>query len=506
MAGYLLGIDNGGTITKAAIYDPTGKEVAVASCKTKLLMPKPGFTERDMNELWEANAYVIREVVTGSGIDPKAIKGIGVTGHGNGLYLVDTEGRPVCNGIISTDTRAKDFVINWEKDGTADRIREKTLQAIYAGQPVALLAWLKKNQPEKVSKTKWILMCKDYIRFCLTGEAYAEITDISAANLVNVGLPGYDTELLKEYGLEEIMEKLPPICKSTDISGFITKEAAMRTGLAEGTPVAGGMCDMDACAVATGIMDEDKICVIAGTWSINQYISRKPVITKDLFLSSIYCIEGFWLNIEASATSASNLEWFAGQFLVEEKLLAREKGISIYNLCDEMVSDIKPEDSSIVFMPFLFGSNTGQNARACFIGLNGWHTKAHILRAVYEGIVFCHLDHINRLLLQRPRPGSVRISGGAARSMVWVQMFADILELDIEVVKGSELGTSGAAICAGVATGCFGSYEDAISTMVEVSYVIKPLPENKNEYARKFKRYKRTVELMKPIWEEFQDN
>ena len=334
---YLLGIDNGGTVTKAAIYDLKGRELAVSGIKTRLLMPFPGFTERDTEELWKANIEVIKDVIAKSGVGAHNIAGVAVTGHGNGMYLVDESGKPVYNGIISTDTRAAAIVSKWYNDKTSERVRKKTLQAIYPGQPPALLAWFKQNNPEILEKTKWILLCKDFIRACLTGEVYTDYTDISVANLIDTASGVYDIELLKEFGLEEIINKLPPIKKSSDTCGYITKEVAALTGLLEGTPVAGGMCDMHACAIATGIIYEDLLCIIAGTWSINQYISRSPVISDDLFLSSIYCVDGYWLNIEASATSAGNLEWFVDQFLGEEKLISNQQGISVYEVCNKIM-------------------------------------------------------------------------------------------------------------------------------------------------------------------------
>lgn len=498
---YLLGIDNGGTVTKAAIYDLKGRELAVSGIKTRLLMPFPGFTEREPDDIWTANIEVIKDVILKSGIDPANIAGVAVTGHGNGMYLVDEAGKLVYNGIISTDTRAAGIVSKWYEDKTSERVRKKTLQAIYPGQPPALLAWFKQNNPGVLEKAKWILLCKDYIRTCLTGEICTEFTDISVANLIDTAAGKYDIELLREFGLEEMIDKLPPIKKSSDICGYITKEVASITGLVEGTPVAGGMCDMHSCAIATGIIDEELLCIIVGTWSINQYISRNPVISDDLFLSSIYCVEDFWLNTEASATSASNLEWFLERFLGEERLLAKQQGKSIYELCNKMIEETQPEETDILFLPFLFGTNADANATSCFIGLNGWHTKAHIVRAVYEGIVFSHMYHINKLLRHRHSPKSIRISGGAVRSGAWIQMFADVTGIDIEIVKGTEMGSFGSAICAGVASGCFESYKNAVESMVEVNYVLKPNQSKKNIYADKFKLYEKAIEVLAPLWE-----
>ncbi len=497
---YLLGIDNGGTVTKAAIYDLKGRELAVSGIKTRLLMPFPGFTERDTDELWKANIEVIKDVITKSGVDAHSIAGVAVTGHGNGMYLVDERGKSVYNGIISTDTRAADIVSKWYEDKTSERVRKKTLQAIYPGQPPALLAWFKQNNPAVLEKTKWILLCKDYIRACLTGEIYTDFTDISVANLIDTAAGIYDIDLLKEFGLEKIINKLPPIRKSSDTCGYITKEVANLTGLMEGTPVAGGMCDMHACAIATGIIYEELLCVIAGTWSINQYISRSPVVAEDLFLSSFYCDEGFWLNTEASATSAGNLEWFVDRFLGEEKLISIKQGISVYEVCNKMIEETQPEESDILFLPFLLGTNEDSNAKACLIGLNGWHSKAQVLRSIYEGIVFSHLYHINKLLKYREPPKLIRLSGGASRSRAWVKMFADITGIDIEIVKGTEMGSLGSAICAGVASGSFESYENAVESMVKLDYTQKPDISKKAIYDRKFELYEKSIEILAPFW------
>jgi len=179
---------------------------------------------------------------------------------------------------------------------------------------------------------------------------------------------------------------------------------------------------------------------------------------------------------------------------------AKEKGCSVYEICNEMVSKIELEESNIIFLPFLFGTNVSSDSKSAFIGLKGWHTKAHVLKAVYEGIVLSHRYHLERLMYFRPKPESILISGGAARSEIWVQIFADALQIPIEVVKGSELGTLGAAICAGVATNNFESFESAIKNMVKISYICTPDPEKKEIYERKYSAYKKILKQLEPVW------
>lgn len=500
MAKYLVGIDNGGTMSKAAIYDLNGREIAVSSYKTEMIMSKPGFTERCMTEMWQANVNAIKDVIEESKVDVHDIVGVATTGHGNGMYMIDESGRPSYNGIISTDSRAKAYVEKWYSNGVFEKVLPKTMQSIWAGQPVALLAWFRDNMPEVLDKTKWIFMCKDYIRFCLTGKVYAEITDMSGTNLMNVRDVKYDKNLLKEFGLEEVLEKLPPIKYSSEICGYITKEVAKLTGLVEGTPVAGGLFDIDSSAIATGITTEDKLCVVAGTWSINEYISKKPVVSKKLFMTSLYCMEGYWLTTEASPTSASNLEWFVTQFLGEEKIKGKTENKSVFDYANEFVKSVKPEDTTIIFLPFLYGTNVDANAKACFIGLSGWHKKAHVLRAIYEGVVFCHKAHIDKLLQFRETPKAIRIAGGAAKSKEWVQIFADVLQIPIEVTTSTELGALGAAICAGIATKKFTSFESASNAMVNVAYTCMPNPDLKGIYDKKYNIYTETIQALTPVY------
>ncbi len=502
MPNYLLGIDNGGTVAKAGLFTTDGQEIAVAGRKTEMLSPEPGHTEFDTEKLWQATASAIRAVLEQAAVDPKQIAGIACAGHGNGLYLVDKQGVPVRPGIYSTDSRAKDYIARWTEQGIGKRVLPKTMQSLWPAQPNALLAWIRDNEPDVFARAGWALMCKDYIRFRLTGEIYAELTDYSGTSLMNVGTGEYDPEVLEAFGIAEMQDLLPPIRRSEDICGHVTAEAAAATGLAEGTPVAGGLFDIDACGLASGLIDETQMCMVAGTWSCNQYISRTPVVSEDIFMTSRYCLPEHFLMLEASPTSASNLEWFLTQFFAAERKAAEQQGGSVYDLVNGLVAGTKPDESNVVFLPFLFGSNADPDAKATLIGLAGWHTRAHVLRAIYEGVVFGHKAHVERLLRSGEISGSICLTGGAARSEVWVQIFADVFQTPVEIPSGTELGALGAAICAGVAAGCFPDYGSAVKAMVKVARTQQPNPANKDIYATKYKRYRNVISALGPVWRE----
>ena len=153
---YLVGIDNGGSFSKAAVFDEDGSQIFAASVPTAVLSPKSGYAERDMEQVWEANVQVTREAVLGSGIDPKDIAGVSFSGHGKGLYLVGYDGKPAFPGILSTDARAWRQVERWYADGTNKKVYARTFQEILASQPVSLLAWLKENEPQVLEQTQYI--------------------------------------------------------------------------------------------------------------------------------------------------------------------------------------------------------------------------------------------------------------------------------------------------------------------------------------------------------------
>jgi len=503
MATCFMGIDNGGSMCKAVIFDAVGKEIASSSSRLNMITPQAGFTERDMQELWQVNCKVIKETVAKSGLSASDITGVACTGHGKGLYLWGKDDKPCYNGIVSTDSRAWMYPEKWNVDGTADRVFKKTFQKILACQPVSLLCWLKDNKPEIMSNIRWIFEVKDYIRFKLTDQAFAEVTDYSGSNMLNIKEVRFDRELMAEYGLEDFFDALPPLKKSTDFCGSVSKRASGETGLKEGTPLAGGMFDIDACAIAMDIVNEDKICVIAGTWSINEYISKQPVVNKSVMMNSLYCIPDYYLIEECSPTSASNYEWFLDMFLAEEKIKAKKLNINVFQYCNELADKVAPDEQNIIFLPYIFGSNYNPQAKATLVGLDSHHTRPQVIRAVLEGIVFCHRIHLEKLLANRTKTESVRLAGGAANSLIWAQIFADVFKLSVEIIETKELGTLGCAMAAAVAAGVYRDLPEAAQNMVKVKCRIEPNPANGTIYEKKFALYKKVSAALEKVWKNF---
>jgi L-xylulokinase len=485
---YFLGIDNGGTMSKAAVYNADGKELSVATCRVPQLTPRAGWSERDMNQLWTDTAAVIRSAISKSGVSSSQILGVACTGHGNGLYLLDKHGKPLRNGINSNDERAQCYIDDWRRRSVGEQVLPKTAQSLWSAQPAPLLAWLRDNEPEVFNNIGTILMVKDYIRYRLTGERRAEITDMSGTGLMNVVNVTYDAAVPEAYGLPEITEWMPPLVESAETAGYVSAEAASLTGLQQGTPVAGGMFDIDACALSSGILDSRQFSIVAGTWGNNQYIDRRPLVDRELFMTSRYVVPGWFLMLEGSPTSAGNLEWFLETFFAHERMVFGER---FYEYISELVAGVET-GSRVAFLPFLYGCNNG-NLKSGFFGLDASHGRAEMLRAIFEGVVFSHYQHIERLLKFRAYPEVIRLTGGAARSHTWCQMFADCVGIPVETPAGSELGALGAAMAAAVATKFYPDFNQAVNAMTDIDKSYLPNPLYTSVYREKYLAYRNLI-------------
>ena len=493
---YFLGLDNGGTTTKAALYDAHGSEIAVASTSTESLHPRISFVERDMDEMWLANCQMISSVIAKAGVDSVDILGIAVCGHGKGLYLWARDGRPAMNGIISTDNRAWEYPLKWSKEGIAEEARRISCQDIMSSQPVSLLSWLRDNNPEILEKTQFIFEAKDYIRFRLTGKAAAERSDYSGTGLMNLRTGEYDPELLSLFNLSSCHDKLPPLVSSSDICGYVTEEAAKLTGLKEGTPVAGGAFDIDASAIGSGVIDYDKVCMIAGTWSINEYVQKEPVLDGSVKMNSLFCIPGLYLVEESSPTSAGNLDWFVRNVL-------RSGSKNIFKELDALAETVSPDTFTPVFLPFVMASNVNPQAMGSFVGINSYHSLAHMARSIFEGVAFSHRYHYEKLLKARKdKPECIRLTGGVANSRIWTEIFADVMDTPVESVCVKEAGALGCAIIAAVATGYYPDFQTAAEKMSPKSERIFPNRNNVPLYDRKYDLYLKAIGSLDSFWDE----
>jgi len=489
---YLLGLDAGNTVIKAVLFDLDGRQIAMSALDGVSSAPAPGQVERDLNELWANARHAVRACIEEAGIQPGQIRAVGCAGHGNGLYLMDAAGDPLL-GIQSLDTRAADVAAELAAT-SGEALHQICLQDPWPSQTPVLLAWIKRHRPELFARTATVMLCKDFINFRLTDVRCSDISDMSGCGLLRLPDCTYDPDLLALYGLEDAGRMLPPLIDPADIAGTVTAKAAAETGLTEGTPVIGGYFDVVSSAMGSGVVSSGEASVIAGTWSINQVFSRTPVRDRNVFMVAGFGKERF-LNIESSATSAANLEWYVREFV--------ERGQhhdDPFGHCNDKVAAVTPALDDPLFHPFLYGSRQGSEFRAGVYGLAGWHGEGHLLRALFEGVMFEHRRHIEVLRAAGVAFDNAALSGGGARSPVWPQIFADGLGVPVRVAEAQETGALGAAIGAGVGVGLFADYESALAAMTRVRAVFSPDPAMVGHYETRYQRYIALRDALAPIW------
>lgn len=264
------------------------------------------------------------------------------------------------------------------------------------------------------------------------------------------------------------------------------------TGLSEGTPVIGGFFDVVSSAMGSGVINAGEASIIAGTWSINQVFADRPVVCPDVFMVTTFG-RNRYVNIESSATSAANLEWYVHR-------VRGDHGAHAFERCNELVGSVTPRADDPFFHPFIFGSRLGAEFRGGFYGLAGWHGEGHMLRALFEGVCFEHRRHIGVLREAGLPVESAVMSGGGSRSQHWPQIMADVLEIPLRVAEARETGALGAAIGAVVAIGLYPDYEEAVSAMTRVANAYQPDAAQVSHYARRYGLYAELTARLRGFW------
>lgn len=478
---HFLGIDIGGSVIKSGLYDETGHEVGVASMSDAAIAEHVGWSERDMEAMWRSVCGTIRQLLASTRVPPADIAGISFSAHGKGLYLVDRDGKPFRNGIISSDNRAMPEVRAFKAAGVPEKIHPMSYQQLWPSHPAAILRWFKDNDPDAYGRIGHVLMAHDWIRYRMTGHLGCEVTNISGSNLLNVNTGTYDPALLALFGIEDIGARIPAPVGSTDSPAGLSATAAAETGLRAGTPVFGGFFDVVSAAVCSGLADDSRINVTMGTWTIATWTADHIPASDYPYTWGRYCIPGRYFVHEGSPTNASNLEWFVRTFMAGHA--------KPYAECDRLLGTISPASTPVQFLPYLFSSNLGDNLLGGFYGLANAYGLAEVVQAVYEGICFSQQVHLDRILALSGRDRQLRLTGGPAKSRPWMQMVADIAALPIEVVHVEQSGCLGAAVAAAVGSGAYPSFIEAMNAMCPAASRIEPNLALAEPYRRKYKRF-----------------
>lgn len=492
MSHCLLGIDAGNTMIKAVLFDSDGQVLSVASCAGETHQPQPGYAERPIEEVWLGVRQAVQACLHQAGDAARRVVAVGAAGHGNGLYALDKQQRPLL-GIQSIDMRAAGLVSALEQQGNAGLIWQRSLQKPWPAATPVLLSWLKQHDAARYARIGHLLCAKDVINHFLCGAIATDYSDAAGAGLIDYARRGYSAALMALYDLEDALPLLPPLHESCAVVGQVTPQAASLTGLPVGIPVVAGIFDVVASAVGSGVVNCGDASIVAGTWSINQVIVDKPEYRRPVFMNAIVERDRF-MAIEASATSAANLDWFVREF-------DDGRGGEGALRSSDLVAQVKPDMQLPLYHPYLYSGRKAGPAKAGFYGLGGWHTRADMLFALFEGVTFAHRAHIDRLHAAGIPFSQAILSGGAARSCVWPQMFADVLGIPIRVAACPETGALGAALCAGVGVGLWPTLAAGVARAVQLNPgVLLPDATRHAFHSKRYQMFKKLELAMDDLW------
>ncbi len=497
--GHLLGIDVSTTGAKALLISETGELLGSATHEYPLLTPKPGWADQEPREWWEATQKSIRAALAQAGCTGADVSAVGLSGQMHGSVFLDERNEVIRPAILWCDQRTGPQC-EWinEKAGE-ELVVQETLNPVLTGFTAPKIIWLRQNEPENFARVRKVLLPKDYIRFCLTGEFATEVSDASGTALFNVRERRWSTKLLEAIELDP--ELLPPAFESPEPTAKVSAEAAEATGLNEGTPVVGGGGDQAAGAVGNGIVRTGIVSSTVGTSGVVFAFLDEPLVDKKLRTHTFcHAVPGKWHVMGVMLSAGGSFRWLRDALCAEEKEAAAKQGVDPYELMTKQAAEVEPGCEGLIFLPYLTGERTpypNPNARGVFFGLHLRHTKAHLIRSVMEGVAYGLKDSFDILDEMGVEITQVRASGGGARSDVWLQIQADVMNrahVRINMEEGPALGV---ALLAGVGAGIYSSVEEACDAVVKVVSETKPNPENAKLYAEYHKIYRQLYQSLK---------
>ncbi|MFB6090792.1 MAG: FGGY family carbohydrate kinase [Halobellus sp.] len=486
----LLAVDAGTSTIKTVAFDDSGREVAVAKREIETQRPAPGRAEQEMPAVWDRTRETIREAVDALPADTAPV-GVGLTGQGDGLWAIDADGDPVGDAILWSDSRAAGILEEWDEDGRLAEIVDQCGSAPYPGMSLPLLAWLAREDRERLERIETALSCKDWLAYRLTGERSIDHSEATVPYL-DKSTEAYDRAVFDRCAIPEARDVLPPLTAPTDVVGRVTDEAAEETGLDPGLPVVSGLFDVPASAIGSGVATTGGATVTLGTSLTHQVFVDGPQPETSGIQMSLG-LDGLWTYAIGSNAGTPSLEW-AAETIADDVEVADLEGLA---------AEAPPGSDGAVYHPYL--STTGErgpfvdpDARGQFIGLNPEHGREALVRAVYEGLSFAVRDCVEHLPAD---PTALTLTGGGTRSAFWCQLLADCLDRPVIVTEGSEPGAKGAAILLGLATDRFPSLEAATERMVSTDRRYEPRASHASRYDSLYDLFRTVREEMEPVWE-----
>lgn len=498
----LLGIDIGTTGAKCTFYDFSCNVLASGYQEYRMLYPQVGWVEQDPQKWWSSVCENIQNCIENYSIDASRVACIAVSST-NAVMLMGKDEKVVYNAIGLHDKRAEDQV-TWLKNHVGEeKIFEITGNKIVKGSfALPTLRWFIDNRPDLIEKAEKFLIPNGFIIKKLTGEYSIDKprSGLSALNNLNNG--GWDSFLVNASEVPESL--LPPIYNSCDIVGEVTAKAAKATGLKKGTPVAAGAVDTIAATIATGAIYDGNCAITIGSSGRVCQISSKPIFNKNV-LSIPGAFDNQFTQVQTTDNAGISLKWFRdtfGKMVMSDALSA---GVSIYEQLNRMAQQSQVSKASLIYLPYLSGEKSpiwDANARGVFFGIGLETTYSDFVRAVMEGVAFSIRHCIEQIsMTQSINLGEpIPLGGGIAKSDIWSQIFADVLNCPVVQLVDSETETLGDAIIAAQAVNIKEITKDFGKTLCKGGKIKEPSKKNRDIYDDLFGKYKELYTSVKHLF------
>lgn len=486
---FLLGLDVSTTATKALLMNDQGKVVAVAASEYSYETPRPLWSEQHPGLWWEGAVKSIRSVLRESGISTDEVVAIGLTGQMHGLVLLDEHGQVLRPAILWNDQRTSAQCDEIRARLGKSRLIQITGNDALTGFTAPKILWVQQNEPDIWSRTRHILLPKDYIRYKLTDVFAMDKADGSGTILFDLRARTWSADMLTALDIPPAY--LPPTYEGPEVSAFLSPSAAAEIGLRPGLPIVGGGGDQAAQAVGVGAVEPGIIALTLGTSGVVFATTETPLIEPEGRLHAFcHALPERWHFMGVMLSAAGSLQWYRDTFAPGENfepLLAPAQ-------------DVPPGSEGLLFLPYLTGERTPHPdpfARGGFIGLTVRHGKAHLTRSVLEGVAFGLKDSFT--LIQNAGLGDikqVRASGGGIKSALWRQILADVLSAELVTVNTTEGAAFGAALLAGVGAGIWSNVDMACAEAISITGSTSPGPHSE-VYQKVYPQYQALYPALK---------